>query len=74
MNAKSVERFEKGLDIRNLIRTALEFKIQQNVLFSEKQRYLLRRNRRRIVTLSSNSESSDFMPESERDLHRLLNF
>ena len=74
MNAKSVERFESGLDIRNLIRTALEFKIQQNVLFSEKQRYLLRRNRRRIVTLSSQSESEDLMPETERDLHRLLNF
>jgi len=74
MNAKSVDRFESGLDIRNLIRTALEFKIQQNVLFSEKQRYLLRRNRRRIVTLSSQSESEDLMPETERDLHRLLNF
>ena len=58
MREKAVDRFEAGLDIRNLIKTALHFEILHNLLLSKLQMGLFQRNRKKLVTLSSDETSS----------------
>ena len=68
MKEKAVDRFEAGLDIRNLINTALHFDILHNLLLSKLQMGLFLRNRKRLVTLSSDEKrSASDVPQSYQE-------
>jgi hypothetical protein len=51
-----MQRIEKHLDIRSIVKVALDFKILKNVLMSRRERLLFKLQRLRVIEAEDTSE------------------